>query len=206
MREGNAKPAGRADGAGALAIWSPPEAPTLSSRPLLLPIVVITACSFHDRDKSADDDTAATSSDAFAIEFVTAHNAARGRAEPTPDPALPDVTWDDDLAVYAQQWSGNCVFEHSTGETGENIAVDSRSVRPTDIVDYWFSEISDYNYEKNTCARNAQCGHYTQIVWRDTAKIGCAKTVCSNIPDFGAGEFWVCEYDPPGNWVGERPY
>jgi pathogenesis-related protein 1 len=44
------------------------------------------------------------------------------------------------------------------------------------------------------------CGHYTQIVWRNTKAVGCA------VGGKGAREVWVCDYDPPGNYVGQRPY
>ena len=44
------------------------------------------------------------------------------------------------------------------------------------------------------------CGHYTQIVWETTQKVGCAKIQCDGF------DLWVCNYDPPGNWVGEKPY
>jgi pathogenesis-related protein 1 len=44
------------------------------------------------------------------------------------------------------------------------------------------------------------CGHYTQIVWRDTTSVGCAAQSCPQ------GEIWVCDYSPPGNYVGQHPY
>ena len=143
--------------------------------------------------------------DPFAQAFVDAHNAARGRAEPTPEPALPDLVWDEDLAAIATDWAAGCVFEHSTGETGENLAAYSDEVEPNVIVDGWFSEIADYDYATNTCADGAACGHYTQVVWRDTLRVGCAVQSCT-LDGFGRGDLWVCEYDPAGNWVGELPY
>ena len=44
------------------------------------------------------------------------------------------------------------------------------------------------------------CGHYTQVVWRKSLRVGCGMATC------GATEVWVCNYDPAGNWDGERPY
>lgn len=142
----------------------------------------------------------------FAQAFVDAHNDARGRAEPSPSPALPDLRWDGALAELAADWARGCVFEHSMGETGENLAIFSWSVQPAEVVEAWFSEISDYDYATNTCAPGKMCGHYTQVVWRDTSRVGCALQVCDDVAGFGPGELWVCEYDPPGNWVGEQPY
>ncbi|KAH7569359.1 hypothetical protein JRO89_XS06G0150700 [Xanthoceras sorbifolium] len=39
------------------------------------------------------------------------------------------------------------------------------------------------------------------IVWRNTRKIGCARIVCDD-----GDVFMTCNYDPPGNYVGEKPY
>jgi hypothetical protein len=44
------------------------------------------------------------------------------------------------------------------------------------------------------------CGHYTQIVWRNTKSVGCAVARGKGV------EVWVCNYDPPGNYAGQRPY
>ena len=42
----------------------------------------------------------------------------------------------------------------------------------------------------------------------DTVRIGCGKATCQDNAPWGSGawEIWVCNYDPPGNWVGEKPY
>lgn len=48
------------------------------------------------------------------------------------------------------------------------------------------------------------------IVWRDTLRVGCAHRTCDTNSPFGAQlpswDFWVCDYEPPGNFVGRRPY
>ena len=172
--------------------------------PLALALALaLPACAAPEEADTGPSD--ASSLDPFAQAFVDAHNDARGRAEPTPEPALPDVGWDDDLAAFAQEWADACVFEHSTGDLGENLAAFSWEVEPADVVEGWFSEIEFYDYDANSCEAGQQCGHYTQVVWRDSTRIGCAVTAC-DLDGFGQGDFWVCEYDPPGNWVGERPY
>jgi hypothetical protein len=47
-------------------------------------------------------------------------------------------------------------------------------------------------------------GHYTQVVWRDTRRVGCGMATCRQ------GEWtWrllACNYDPPGNYMGQKPY
>ena len=75
---------------------------------------------------------------------------------------------------------------------------------PEEVVGAWASEDAFYDYDANACAADQQCGHYTQIVWRETERVGCGASTCT-IDGFD-GLFWVCNYDPPGNFVGERPY
>ncbi|CAN1173037.1 Pathogenesis-related protein 1B [Linum perenne] len=45
------------------------------------------------------------------------------------------------------------------------------------------------------------CLHYTQLVWRSTKQVGCARVKCRN-----GDTYVVCEYYPHGNVVGQRPY
>ena len=42
----------------------------------------------------------------------------------------------------------------------------------------------------------------THIVWSSTRRVGCARVDCYG----GRGVFITCNYDPPGNYIGERPY
>ena len=133
---------------------------------------------------------------------------------PPPSPPLPALTWSADAAAVAQAWADRCLYDHDQGrgDRGENIAA---SAPPghwsiADVVRAWASEVQDYDYASNTCAAGKQCGHYTQIVWRTTLRVGCAHRVCNVNSPFGGQlpgwDFWVCDYEPPGNWVGQRPY
>jgi pathogenesis-related protein 1 len=150
--------------------------------------------------------------------MTSAHNKVRA------DKGLSGFTWSSTLADFAQEWAtylannNNCTMQHrpTSGQYaqkyGENLywssavqwsngttEVADRTAQ--DVVDAWASEEADYNYSTNACASGKQCGHYTQIVWDDTTKVGCAKAIC---PD--DGQIWACNYDPPGNYVGQRPY
>jgi len=143
----------------------------------------------------------------FARAFVDAHNAVRAAVDPTPATPLPPVVWRAEVAAVAAAWAARCVFEHSQGALGENLALfSSASTTPDDVVQAWASEVADYDYANNRCVPGAQCGHYTQVVWRDSAGLGCAVAACDDIAGFGAGRLFVCNYDPPGNFVGARPY
>ncbi|KAL0483397.1 pathogenesis-related protein [Acrasis kona] len=87
---------------------------------------------------------------------------------------------------------------------GENIyASTADKAKPSDAVTYWINESKDYNYKTNTCAAGKVCGHYTQVVWRSSTKIGCARVKCSNIK---YGATILCNYEPGGNYNGQKPY
>lgn len=118
---------------------------------------------------------------------------------------VPALTWSDSLAESAHTWAkklkNGCRFEHSDVGLGENLWKGTTGAFPVSVVvDSWASEREDYNYEKNKCKPGKMCGHFTQIVWRSTQEVGCAKMECDGMTT------WVCQYNPPGNWVGQKPY
>ena len=97
---------------------------------------------------------------------------------------------------------GDCELVHSHSGHGENLFWGSgKQWEIADAVGRWVAENSAYDYEKNACLHNKACGHYTQMVWKETKRVGCAKTACDS-----GDMFIVCQYDPPGNYIGERPY
>lgn len=134
----------------------------------------------------------------MAREMLAAHNAVRAEVK------IPPLQWSGRLAAVAQKWADTLLsknqFMHS-GDTpyGENLFdLTGAAGSPAVAVRFWASEARNYSYSANSCS--GLCGHYTQIVWRATKYVGCAVAR-------GRGrEVWVCEYDPPGNWLGQRPY
>lgn len=133
------------------------------------------------------------------------------------------MSWSNTLAASAQSWansqisSGACAgrLSHSGAPgVGENIAFMASSWTITDAVNMWTAEQACYNYATNTCAATCSftyrgvrvspntCGHYTQVVWRDSAEVGCAVANCPG----GAYSVWVCQYTPRGNIRGRTPY
>ncbi|XP_078180202.1 pathogenesis-related protein 1-like [Carex rostrata] len=134
-------------------------------------------------------------------DYVNAHNTARSAVGVGP------VTWDQTVQAYAQSYAnkrkGDCQLVHSGGPYGENIFWgNGKDYSGIDAVNLWVSEKQYYTYSSNSCASGKVCGHYTQVVWRSSTKIGCAKVVCDN----NAGIFIICNYSPPGNVNGQRPY
>jgi len=151
--------------------------------------------------------------------FVAAHNQARrGPLTPPPSPALPPVSWDailaDSVYNYATRCQGtNGLLSHNaarstdyqalggSGYVGENIYGSSGSgAKPEDAMSLWMSEASSYDYASGNIG---SAGHYTQIVWRDSVRIGCAIVDC---PALTYHNTVICDYAPGGNISGQKPY
>ena len=67
--------------------------------------------------------------------------------------------------------------------------------------DDWGSEQANYDIPSLTCAPGAVCGHFTQLVWSKTARVGCGKATGAD-----GNDYWVCNYDPAGNMQSESPF
>jgi hypothetical protein len=138
--------------------------------------------------------------------ITAAHNAARAAVMPPADPAIPPLVWSGAVADVAQAWADHCTFMHSGGMYGENIYASTNAATAQAVVDAWVAEARGYDYATDTCS--GTCGHYTQVVWRDSARLGCGVASCTQSSPFGGGswQLWVCNYDPPGNFAGMKPY
>jgi hypothetical protein len=171
------------------------------------------------------------------VGMTAAHNVARAElsVEEGLNPPLPDLTWSEDLADFAQEWadtlanSANCgtIFHRDQRMYGENIAFHGTTARgeeyaPEEAVASWVAEVACWEYgtilgnrapsaSSESCDQmcvdeqhSSGCGHYTQVVWRNTREVGCGYATCND------GRFndaiWVCNYNPPGNFVGQTPY
>jgi len=147
--------------------------------------------------------------------IVAAHNKWRAQV------GVGALSYSPELAASAQAWAdelkrnNQCRMRHSKteGRYGENLfwasAVvwsDGRrelsQVAPEKPVDSWGSEKRDYDYARNRCAPGKMCGHYTQMVWKTSTRVGCARAVCEDSRE----QVWVCQYQPAGNVVGHKPY
>lgn len=169
---------------------------------VFLPLVLLfTGCEegTEDPDNNNETENTALSQDVIN-EFLEAHNRYRSEV------GVGHISWSEEVAESAQAWadelSRTCSFEHSNNEQyGENLwAGTAGAFTVADVVDAWGGEKAYYDYESNTCESGEVCGHYTQVVWANSTEVGCGMVTCEGL------EYWVCQYAPPGNVVGERPY
>jgi pathogenesis-related protein 1 len=162
------------------------------------------------------------------VGITAAHNAVRAAVMTTP--SLQPFVWSETLAAYAQQWTDSlamtsCASPHHRTEQelsqkgyGENLAAFSSSFGSSNAqqaVAGWAAEKMCWTFgtfdgtEKcdMTCYQKMNsdgCGHYTQIVWRKSMQLGCGVSSCQN-GGFKT-DIWICNYAPPGNYVGQNPY
>ncbi len=142
-----------------------------------------------------------------AQEALDHHNKVRK------DVGTPPLEWSVELAKYAQAWADNlvkrnCAFEHRpdkgewSGNYGENIFWGSAtSYNALDASESWYSEIKDYKHGPLNDKNWSVAGHYTQMVWRSTTHVGIGQGTCKN------GEVLiVANYNPPGNYMGQKAY
>ncbi|KAF0031783.1 hypothetical protein F2P81_016338 [Scophthalmus maximus] len=64
-------------------------------------------------------------------------------------------------------------------ELGENLFYSSSPYPWTDVVGAWHSEVSHYLYP-NGSTNGGTIGHYTQVVWNSSYRVGCGMTLCPN--------------------------
>jgi len=143
----------------------------------------------------------------FNARLLAAHNNERGRLD------VPALEWDNSLAADARVWADELAatgrFEHSPDEPGkplqgENLwAGTPRAFSPEAMVGLWRAEKSDYRpgiFPNNSRSGDVEkVGHYTQLIWRESRRVGCATAVGRY------EEFLVCRYSEAGNVTGQRP-
>jgi hypothetical protein len=141
----------------------------------------------------------------FPARILAAHNAVRAQAGVAP------LTWDNALgsaaAGYVRQMAMSGHFQHSGRSqrrgTGENLWMGTRGAFSVDaMVGGWASERRWFRpglFPNVSRTGNWEdVGHYSQIVWPTTTRVGCALASTPRI------DYLVCRYASAGNIDG-RP-
>jgi hypothetical protein len=140
-------------------------------------------------------------------DMLAAHNAARRNV------GLGPMVWSAELAgdarKHASQMSRSRHFAHSNQLSGarpqgENLWMGTHNAYSfAEMAGSWVDEREQYAGGSISDAISdgtfGVIGHYTQVIWRETTKVGCA--VVSNADD----DYLVCRYFPAGNVMGEGP-
>ena len=126
------------------------------------------------------------------------------------------LTYDPGLEQIAQAWADKCQFTHSPAQvrnnSGENLyyttaQLGAGKVLP-DAAQAWWKEIGDLGWSGDTSSMlftlqqcNAGLGHWTQMAWDSTTRLGCGVRYCP-----GKFTLVVCNYSPAGNILNRRVY
>jgi hypothetical protein len=143
----------------------------------------------------------------FNARLLAAHNAERVRL------GVPALAWDPALAADARGWADELAatgrFEHSIDAPGKPIQGENlwagtpRAFAPEAMIALWAAEKADYRpglFPNNSRSGDVErVGHYTQLIWRGSRRVGCATAVGRQ------EEFLVCRYSEAGNITGQRP-
>ncbi len=147
----------------------------------------------------------ASIADDFSAPILAAHNAERAAV------SVPPLVWSDslaaDAAIWAKQLAATGKFGHSPPDVrkgeGESLWVGTAGGYSTaEMMSGWVAEKSSYRYGvfTNGTTDGQVTGHYTQMIWKNSTAVGCAKA------SGGAYDVLVCRYSPAGNLTGEKPY
>ncbi|CAI7990281.1 Peptidase inhibitor 16, partial [Geodia barretti] len=128
---------------------------------------------------------------------------------------FPPKKYDLTLERFAQNYLDSlstCLPQHNPNNSnyGENVYRQTTSknfasdVNFEHMVQLWYDEVSYYNYWFNSCRlpEGLSCGHFTQVVWANTERVGCGVKICEdrNV----TRTLVVCNYDPAGNIKPDR--
>lgn len=151
------------------------------------PATTVTPPSSPSSSKSSASSSPSSDVSGFEKDILDAHNSRRSKH------SAPALSWSDELASYAQnmadKYTCGSSLQHSGGKYGENLAVGYGGGEAT--VKAWYDEGEGYDYSSATTFN-----HFTQVIWKSSTELGCAKKDCNGSP------YVVCEYSPAGNMVG----
>ena len=133
-----------------------------------------------------------------AKQILELHNQCRAKV------SVPPLRWSSEIASFAQEWADRSPSGHRTDRRGygENMAWGQTI---NQMVGMWCDEEPKYTENPNSCLNSygsdKTCLHFSQVVWRKTTEVGCGIG-----SDSRYGKVLVCNYNPPGNYSGERPF
>ncbi|KAL3842073.1 hypothetical protein ACJMK2_020138 [Sinanodonta woodiana] len=138
--------------------------------------------------------------------IVDEHNRVRREVSAT---NMLKMSWDDEVAFVAQRWAENCQIAHDLNynryvygrfSVGQNLAWGNFKMTWSQAIKLWADEKAYYTYGSNVGAGDKEIGHYTQMVWAQSVKIGCGYANCAGT------HYYVCNYAPGGSLDNLNPY
>jgi hypothetical protein len=141
----------------------------------------------------------------FEERILAVHNRERAMV------GVPPLSWDPALAAaaaaYGPALSRLGKLAHSDYSTrwgqGENLFMGTRGAYSLDeMTADWVAEKRLFRpgiFPKvSRNGHDGDVGHYTQMIWPTTTRVGCA------VHSDAKWDFFICRYSPPGNILGHR--
>ena len=157
------------------------------------------------RPAVATPDRQGDESHSFSARVLLAQNAERRSL------GLKPLRWDPQLEAAASAYAGEMAatgeWGHSADEDrpdqGENLWMGTHGAfTAEEMVGDWIAEKREFRAgvfpDVSATGNWADVGHYTQIVWADTDRVGCG--LSSSAED----DYLVCRYAHAGNVMGEN--
>ena len=145
--------------------------------------------------------------DPLAGRMLLVHNRERSLV------GVPPLVWDPELARSAASYgpalaaAGRLVHSPRASRPGqrENLSWAQRGMlTPEQLAGMWIAEkryfVPGVFPAVSSTGSWRNVGHYTQMVWRTTTRVGCA------IHRSASWDFLICRYSPPGNTDGRRVF
>nr|XP_039254648.1 GLIPR1-like protein 1 [Styela clava] len=140
---------------------------------------------------------------------IYSHNKFRSQNMTPPACNMKDITWDEDLAKYAANYSRNCIYKYKEDtrtdlwtEAGQSFLLASAAWSDDfhySAVMNFLNERSFFTYENGTCSEF--CMRFAQMAYSETTRMGCAASECPEVvtgPDevVDNATLYVCFYLP----------
>jgi len=151
---------------------------------------------------------------------------AAGEETNGPQPAASDMMrmrWNPELATVAQRWADQCSFGHDDDRSkcdgtyvGQNafsswnsqeFSQDEVMANAGEAVQAWYDEVVEFGFDTNNISPfvfNYDAGHYTQVVWAESAEVGCGLSYYEE--DGWFVTLVICNYAVGGNMQGGDMY
>ncbi|KAL6742444.1 hypothetical protein Aduo_015593 [Ancylostoma duodenale] len=116
------------------------------------------------------------------------------------------MIYDCEIEYNAQKHADSCVFKHSPSSQrpglGENLWMTSAKNYGVDLAAVSQNGIGPSNILTDALWNrpHKMIGHYTQMAWQNSYKLGCGIKWCPSMT------YVVCQYGPAGNWMGSLIY
>ncbi|XP_076356506.1 venom allergen 5-like [Tachypleus tridentatus] len=161
--------------------------------------------------------------------IVHIHNKLRAAVARGQEHGLPaasnmrQLSWDEELSEIAQRWADQCMDGHDQNRNverfpvGQNVAIAWTFNKEDNLRDEpdwetqvkaWYDEYKRVGFNHNHLYPfkfKYSAGHFSQVVWGDTYKVGCGYTYHFDRMR-GFSKIYVCNYGPGGNVISGTMY